>query len=129
MHLSSSLWLGIMSTSKNSHLSAHLNIRTQPPRGWGGGYFSYCLGAGVPLGSRKPYPFNTRVNFANVTLYRSKNALLFLISIFYYNFCPRSDPVKRDPILDQWLKNHALSSGTYPCSQYMRVPPPPNTAK
>ena len=53
-------------------------------------------------------------------------------------FCPLSNPVKRDPILDQfsmiarpmqsqskWLENHTLSSGTYPYSQYIGVPPPP----
>ena len=101
---------------KKFTLERALKHQNTAPSGVGGGYFPYCLGAGVPLGSRKPYPFNTRVNFANVTLYQSKNAQLFLISIFYYNFCPRSDPVKRDPILDQWLENHALSSGTYPCS-------------
>ena len=34
---------------------------------------------------------------------RVQNAQLFLISIFrYYNFCPLSDPVKWDPILDQF---------------------------
>ena len=36
-------------------------------------------------------------------LYRSKNAQLFLISIFcYYNFYRLSDPVKWNPILDQF---------------------------
>ena len=45
----------------------------------------------------KVLPF-TRVIYVNVvTLYQSRNAQLFLISIFcYYNFCPLSDPVKRD---------------------------------
>ena len=46
----------------------------------------------------------TTVNFASfVTLYQSKNAQLFLISIFcYLNFCQFSNPVKRDPTLDQF---------------------------
>ena len=48
----------------------------------GGGGLPYSLGVGVPLGSRKSYPF-TRTNFANfVTIYQTKNAQLFLISVF-----------------------------------------------
>ena len=46
----------------------------------------YSLGGGVPLaGFAKVLPFKiTRLNFANfVNLYQSKNAQLFLISIFY----------------------------------------------
>ena len=58
------------------------------------GILPYSLGGGVPLGSRKSYP---RPNFANfVTLYQTKNTQLFLISVFV------SDPVKRDPLLDQF---------------------------
>ena len=52
----------------------------------------------MPLGSRKSYPF-TRPNFANfviVYVYQTKNAQLFLIQFSV------SDPVKRDPILDQF---------------------------
>ena len=54
------------------------------------------FGWGCADGFAKALPF-TRPNFANfVTLYQTKNAQLFLISVF----CERSR--KRDPILDQF---------------------------
>ena len=51
------------------------------------GILPYSLGGGVPLGSQIVLPF-TRLNFANfVTLHQSKNAQLFLISIFCERSC------------------------------------------
>ena len=48
----------------------------------GGGVLPYSLSGGVPLSSRKSYPYNIP-NFALfVTLYQTINAQLFLISIF-----------------------------------------------
>ena len=84
-----------------------------------GGTPIYSLGGGVPLGLRKSYPLLYQ-NFANfVTLYQTKNAQLFLISVLWAIL------LKCDPILDQFsmitrpytrpngFQNHTLSSGTY----------------
>ena len=98
--------------------------------GYAGGLLPYSLGGGGgAAGFAKVLPF-TRPNF--VTLYQTKNAHLFLISIS----CERSR--KRDPILDQFsmitrpytrLEN-GLKTITFPTAHthitnIWEYPPPP----
>ena len=77
----------------------------------------YCLhGCGCAAGFAKVLPF-TRVNFTNfVTLYQST------LSIFcYYKFSPLSDPVKQDPILDQF----SMITRSYPRVNGLKTKPFP----
>ena len=110
---------------------------TLPP-----GVLPYSLGGGVPLGSRKSNPLLCRPNFASfMTLQYTR--LKMLNCSRFQSFA--NDPVKRDPILDQfsvitrpymctrlvkWLENHTLSSATYQYNQYMGVlPQAPSNSK
>ena len=59
--------------------------------------YSHIVWVGCATGFVKVLPF-TRVNFANfVTLYQST-----LSVVCYYSFCLLSDPIKQDPILEQF---------------------------
>ena len=63
------------------------------------GVLPYSLGGGVPLGSRKSYPLLDQIfQF----LWPSTRPKMLNYSCFLFLFqCFASDPVKRDPILDQ----------------------------
>ena len=88
--------LSFVFLSKSSHNLS--NLGCPEVELWPGGLLPYSLGKGCAAGFAKVLPIYTRVDFANfVTLYQST------FSIFcYYHFCPLSDPVKQDPILDQF---------------------------
>ena len=62
-----------------------------------GGVLPYSLGGGVPLGSRKSYPLIDQILQILWPLYQTKNAHN---CSWFQSFV--SDPVKRDPILDQF---------------------------
>ena len=93
--------------------------------GWG--VLPYSLGGGVPLGSRKSYPLPDQILWPYT-------GLKMLNCSWFQSFV--SDPVKRDPILDQfsmitrpYTRPNGLktipSPAAYTRCQYMGVPPPP----
>ena len=89
------MWIFFSATKGHTRLAV-LFPNGCAPRGWGPGVLSYSLGGGVPLGSQNSYSLLDQI----LQILWPYTRLKILNCSWFQSFV--SDPVKRDPILDQF---------------------------